>query len=282
MLSPWMPRGQGPPSHTDAIHSRPPRPALRSAHRSGPVRLDLGRKVGKAWVVEGNRQERESHASLAPAKVASARYHPGVRPRATRDGGQRGRALMRKREALREGAGSLAEGLRNYGCRSVSASRTCRQEGRLRIRLLTEPYFRSTPHPPTHGIGQPTAVNHRKGDRSSGHAHPRVCLETRAPMRREPALRPGGDGAIAAAPLPAFGAAWSSSMTIQLRPSEPGVEGDLASFMRRHGCRAEVAEDGSVIVSCPTTSTRSRRAWSSGSTSSSAGLHASARVDLIE
>jgi hypothetical protein len=70
-------------------------------------------------------------------------------------------------------------------------------------------------------------------------------------MRREPALRPGGDGAIAAAPLPAFAAAWSSSMTIQLRPSEPGVEGDLASFMRRHGCRAEAAEDGSVIVELP-------------------------------
>ena len=40
-------------------------------------------------------------------------------------------------------------------------------------------------------------------------------------------------------------------MTIQLRPSEPGVEGDLASFMCRQGCRAEVAEDGSVIVELP-------------------------------
>ena len=40
-------------------------------------------------------------------------------------------------------------------------------------------------------------------------------------------------------------------MTIQLRPSEPGVEGDLASFMHRHGCRAEVAEDGSVLVELP-------------------------------
>jgi hypothetical protein len=46
-------------------------------------------------------------------------------------------------------------------------------------------------------------------------------------------------------------AAWSWSMTIRLRPSEPGLEDDLALFLRRHECRAEVDENGRVIVELP-------------------------------
>jgi hypothetical protein len=40
-------------------------------------------------------------------------------------------------------------------------------------------------------------------------------------------------------------------MTIRLRPSEPGVAEDLASFLSRHDCRAEVAADGTVMVELP-------------------------------
>jgi hypothetical protein len=38
---------------------------------------------------------------------------------------------------------------------------------------------------------------------------------------------------------------------IRLRPSEPGIADDLASFLSRHDCRAEVAEDGTVMVELP-------------------------------
>lgn len=37
-------------------------------------------------------------------------------------------------------------------------------------------------------------------------------------------------------------------MTIRLRLSEPGVADDLAFFLCRHECRAEAAEDGTVLV----------------------------------
>jgi hypothetical protein len=40
-------------------------------------------------------------------------------------------------------------------------------------------------------------------------------------------------------------------MTIRLRLSEPGVADDLASFLSRHDCRAEVAEDETVMVELP-------------------------------
>ena len=40
-------------------------------------------------------------------------------------------------------------------------------------------------------------------------------------------------------------------MTIRLRVSEPRVADDLASFLSRHDCRAEVAEDGTVLVELP-------------------------------
>jgi hypothetical protein len=40
-------------------------------------------------------------------------------------------------------------------------------------------------------------------------------------------------------------------MTIRLRPSEPGDGDDLAFFLSRHECSAEVAEDGTVFVELP-------------------------------
>jgi hypothetical protein len=40
-------------------------------------------------------------------------------------------------------------------------------------------------------------------------------------------------------------------MTIRLRLSDPGVADDLATFLSRHDCRAEVAEDGTVLVELP-------------------------------
>jgi hypothetical protein len=42
-------------------------------------------------------------------------------------------------------------------------------------------------------------------------------------------------------------------MTIRLRLSEPGVADDLATFLSRHDCRAEVAEDETVLVELPHT-----------------------------
>ena len=70
-------------------------------------------------------------------------------------------------------------------------------------------------------------------------------------MRRELVCGSGGVGALAAAPLPAHAPRGDASMTIRLRPSEPGVGDDLASFLCRHECRAEVAEDGTVVVELP-------------------------------
>lgn len=52
------------------------------------------------------------------------------------------------------------------------------------------------------------------------------------------------------APLPAFRPAWSMMM-IRLRPSDPETCDDLAFFLRRHDCRAELAEDGTVLVELP-------------------------------
>jgi hypothetical protein len=40
-------------------------------------------------------------------------------------------------------------------------------------------------------------------------------------------------------------------MTIRLRVSEPRVAHDLASFLSGHDCRAEVTEDGTVLVELP-------------------------------
>jgi hypothetical protein len=40
-------------------------------------------------------------------------------------------------------------------------------------------------------------------------------------------------------------------MTIRLRLSEPRVAEDLASFLSRYDCRAEVASDGTVLVELP-------------------------------
>ena len=42
-----------------------------------------------------------------------------------------------------------------------------------------------------------------------------------------------------------------ASMTIRLRLSEPRVAEDLASFLSRYDCRAEVAADGTVMVELP-------------------------------
>src|SRR5215216_2548357 len=41
------------------------------------------------------------------------------------------------------------------------------------------------------------------------------------------------------------------SVTIRLRLSEPVIADDLASFLSRHDCHAEVAEDGMVTVELP-------------------------------
>jgi hypothetical protein len=40
-------------------------------------------------------------------------------------------------------------------------------------------------------------------------------------------------------------------MTIRLRLSEPRIAEDLASFLSRYDCRAEVAADGTVMVELP-------------------------------
>ena len=40
-------------------------------------------------------------------------------------------------------------------------------------------------------------------------------------------------------------------MALHLCPSEPDVGDDLALFLCRHGCSAEVAKDGTVIVELP-------------------------------
>jgi hypothetical protein len=40
-------------------------------------------------------------------------------------------------------------------------------------------------------------------------------------------------------------------MALRLYPSEPDVGDDLALFLCRHECFAEVAKDGSVIVELP-------------------------------
>jgi hypothetical protein len=40
-------------------------------------------------------------------------------------------------------------------------------------------------------------------------------------------------------------------MTIRLRPSDPETCIELASFLRGHDCRAEVAGDGTVLAYLP-------------------------------
>ena len=40
-------------------------------------------------------------------------------------------------------------------------------------------------------------------------------------------------------------------MALRLCPSEPDVGDDLALFLCRHGCFAEVTKDGTVIVELP-------------------------------
>jgi hypothetical protein len=84
----------------------------------------------------------------------------------------------------------------------------------------------------------------------AGGKQPECVLEARAPMRRElvsPQREPGPCGGSAPRPLPCGDA----SMTIRLRVSEPRVAHDLASFLSGHDCRAEVAEDGTVLVELP-------------------------------
>ena len=69
-------------------------------------------------------------------------------------------------------------------------------------------------------------------------------------MRRE-LVRPSGRvGSRLVAPLP-LTAAGDASMALRLYPSEPDVGDDLALFLCRHGCFAEVAKDGTVIVELP-------------------------------
>jgi hypothetical protein len=84
----------------------------------------------------------------------------------------------------------------------------------------------------------------------AGGKQPECVLEARAPMRRElvPSQRePGPCGGSAPRPLPCGDA----SRTSRLRVSEPRVADDLASFLSGHDCRAEVAEDGTVMVELP-------------------------------
>jgi hypothetical protein len=57
-----------------------------------------------------------------------------------------------------------------------------------------------------------------------------------------------GDGAAAVAPPSAYAALGDASMTIRVRLSEPGLADGLALFLCRHECRAEAAEDGTVMV----------------------------------
>lgn len=61
-------------------------------------------------------------------------------------------------------------------------------------------------------------------------------------------------------------------MRICLRPSDPETCDDLAFFLRRHECSAEVGEEGTVFVELPHAFMRSRRAWNSVSTSVSGKL----------
>jgi hypothetical protein len=40
-------------------------------------------------------------------------------------------------------------------------------------------------------------------------------------------------------------------VTIRLRPSDPEACGDLAFFLCRHDCHAQVVEDGTITVELP-------------------------------
>jgi hypothetical protein len=66
-------------------------------------------------------------------------------------------------------------------------------------------------------------------------------------MRRELGA-PLGGGAAAVAPPRLIAALGDASMTIRLRLSEPGLADGLALFLSRQECRAETAEDGTVMV----------------------------------
>jgi hypothetical protein len=53
------------------------------------------------------------------------------------------------------------------------------------------------------------------------------------------------------APLPLVLPPEMLRLTIRLRPSEPELGDDLALFLCRHGCFAEVAKDGTVVAELP-------------------------------
>jgi hypothetical protein len=69
-------------------------------------------------------------------------------------------------------------------------------------------------------------------------------------MRRE-LVAQGEPGLLRRLRSPLAAPHGKASMTIRLRLSEPGVADDLASFLSRHDCRAEVAEDETVMVELP-------------------------------
>jgi hypothetical protein len=80
---------------------------------------------------------------------------------------------------------------------------------------------------------------------------PECVLDARAPMRRELVCSSGESDPFCGGSAPACAPRGDASMTIRLRPSEPGVGDDLALFLCRHECRAEVAGDGTVVVELP-------------------------------
>jgi hypothetical protein len=70
-------------------------------------------------------------------------------------------------------------------------------------------------------------------------------------MRRELVCRLGGVGSHCDGSTPPCLPLGDALVTIRLRPSEPEVRNDLAFFLCRHGCCAEVVGDGTVIVELP-------------------------------
>ena len=126
---------------------------------------------------------------------------------------------------------------------------------------------------PHFGDWSSQAVNQQKGDGSSVGSTAKVRLDARAPMRREPAASFGASREPLRWLRSPLSAAGDASMALRLWPSEPEIGDDLALFLCRHGCFAEVAKDGAVIVeSCRTSFMRSRRVWNSASTSVSGRL----------
>jgi hypothetical protein len=84
----------------------------------------------------------------------------------------------------------------------------------------------------------------------AGDEQPECVLEARAPMRRE-LVAQGEPGLLRRLGSPLAAPHGEASMTSRLRLSEPRVAEDLASFLSRYDCRAEVAADGTVMVELP-------------------------------